>query len=96
MSEEDNAIYPSIDSSVFDLVVVGTGLPESIIAAAASIAGKTVLHVDSNSFYESHFCLSHWMTSPLFSMLRKPNRKPLFRTVRSSTEAAMSMGTKIM
>ncbi|KAI3866384.1 hypothetical protein MKX03_029640 [Papaver bracteatum] len=55
MSEEDNAIYPSIDPSVFDLIVVGTGLPESIIAAAASVAEKTVLHVDSNSFYGSHF-----------------------------------------
>ncbi|KAI3973247.1 hypothetical protein MKW92_001487 [Papaver armeniacum] len=55
MSEEENTIYPSIDPSVFDLIVVGTGLPESIIAAAASVAGKTVLHVDSNSFYGSHF-----------------------------------------
>ncbi|KAI3933891.1 hypothetical protein MKX01_028217 [Papaver californicum] len=55
MSEEENAIYPVIDPSVFDLIVVGTGLPESIIAAAASVAGKTVLHVDSNSFYGSHF-----------------------------------------
>ncbi|KAI3971878.1 hypothetical protein MKW92_042619 [Papaver armeniacum] len=55
MLEEVNAIYPSIDPSVFDLIVVGTGLPESIIAAAASVAGKTVLHVDSNSFYGSHF-----------------------------------------
>ncbi|KAI3963562.1 hypothetical protein MKW92_012428 [Papaver armeniacum] len=55
MFEEENAIYPSIDPSVFDLIVVGTGLPESIIAAAASVAGKTVLHVDSNSFYGNQF-----------------------------------------
>ncbi|RZC90148.1 hypothetical protein C5167_044777 [Papaver somniferum] len=55
MSEEENFSYPSIDPSVFDLIVVGTGLPESIIAAAASVAGKTVLHVDSNSFYGSSF-----------------------------------------
>ncbi|KAI3840515.1 hypothetical protein MKX03_008957 [Papaver bracteatum] len=55
MSEEESFIYPSIDPSVFDLIVVGTGLPESIIAAAASVAGKTVLHVDSNSFYGSGF-----------------------------------------
>ncbi|KAI3914722.1 hypothetical protein MKW98_001958 [Papaver atlanticum] len=44
MSEEDNAIYPSIDPSVFYLIVVGTGLSESIITAAASVAEKTVLH----------------------------------------------------
>lgn len=37
--------------SEFDLVVVGTGLSESIIAAAASRVGKTVLHVDENEYY---------------------------------------------
>ncbi|CAH0560562.1 unnamed protein product [Brassicogethes aeneus] len=35
----------------FDVVVVGTGIIESIISAAASRIGKTVLHVDSNNFY---------------------------------------------
>ncbi|CRK98236.1 CLUMA_CG011599, isoform A [Clunio marinus] len=37
--------------SEFDLVVVGTGFSESIIAAAASRVGKTVLHVDENDYY---------------------------------------------
>jgi Rab proteins geranylgeranyltransferase component A len=37
--------------SEFDLVVVGTGFGESIIAAAASRVGKTVLHVDENEYY---------------------------------------------
>lgn len=37
--------------SEFDLVVVGTGFPESVIAAAASRVGKSVLHVDENEFY---------------------------------------------
>lgn len=35
----------------FDLVVVGTGFSESIIAASASRIGKTVLHVDENEYY---------------------------------------------
>lgn len=35
----------------FDLIVVGTGLSESIVAAAASRIGKTVLHLDSNEYY---------------------------------------------
>lgn len=35
----------------FDLVVVGTGFSESIIAAAASRVGKTVLHIDENEYY---------------------------------------------
>lgn len=37
--------------SEFDLVVVGTGFSESVIAAAASRVGKTVLHVDENEYY---------------------------------------------
>lgn len=44
-----------IDPNHFDLVVYGSGLPESVIAAAASAAGKTVLHLDPNPFYGSHF-----------------------------------------
>ena len=35
----------------FDVVVVGTGLTESLVAAAAARAGKTVLHLDANPFY---------------------------------------------
>ncbi|ALC42722.1 Rep [Drosophila busckii] len=35
----------------FDLVVIGTGFPESCIAAAASRIGKTVLHIDPNDYY---------------------------------------------
>ncbi|KAL1505396.1 hypothetical protein ABEB36_004970 [Hypothenemus hampei] len=35
----------------FDLIVIGTGLIESILSAAASRIGKTVLHIDSNDYY---------------------------------------------
>ncbi|KAJ4954284.1 hypothetical protein NE237_011067 [Protea cynaroides] len=55
MADSENVSYPSIDPSTFDLIVVGTGLPESVIAAAASAAGKSVLHLDANPFYGSHF-----------------------------------------
>ncbi|KAF2893593.1 hypothetical protein ILUMI_12580 [Ignelater luminosus] len=37
--------------SEFDLIVVGTGMIESIVAAAASRIGKRVLHIDSNNYY---------------------------------------------
>ncbi|KAJ0703610.1 putative GDP dissociation inhibitor, FAD/NAD(P)-binding domain superfamily [Helianthus annuus] len=47
--------YPPIDPTNFDLIVIGTGLPESIIAAAASTAGKSVLHLDPNPHYGSHY-----------------------------------------
>ncbi|KAM7342398.1 rab escort protein [Cochliomyia hominivorax] len=35
----------------FDLIVIGTGFPESCVAAAASRIGKSVLHIDPNEYY---------------------------------------------
>lgn len=35
----------------FDVVIIGTGLPESILAAACSRSGQRVLHIDSRSYY---------------------------------------------
>ncbi|XVF18144.1 hypothetical protein REPUB_Repub10bG0187000 [Reevesia pubescens] len=52
---DDLPPYPPIDPTTFDLIVIGTGLPESIIAAAASTASKSVLHLDPHPFYGSHF-----------------------------------------
>ncbi|KAM9274161.1 rab proteins geranylgeranyltransferase component A 1 isoform 2-T4 [Morus bassanus] len=37
--------------SEFDVVVIGTGLPESIIAAACARSGQSVLHVDARNYY---------------------------------------------
>lgn len=47
------SIDESIDplSSPFDLLVVGTGALESVVAAAASRSGAKVVHVDGNPFY---------------------------------------------
>ncbi|CAA0831991.1 Rab escort protein [Striga hermonthica] len=52
--DDESPSFPPIEPSNFDLIVVGTGLPESILASAASAAGKTVLHLDPNPFYGSH------------------------------------------
>jgi len=52
---DESGSYPPIEPSNFDLIVVGTGLPESILAAAASAAGKSVLHLDPNPSYGSHY-----------------------------------------
>lgn len=35
----------------FDVIVIGTGMPECIIAAAAARVGKTVLHLERNGYY---------------------------------------------
>jgi len=37
--------------SEYDVIVIGTGMTESIVAAAASRIGKRVLHLDSNEYY---------------------------------------------
>ncbi|KAG5623185.1 hypothetical protein H5410_008403 [Solanum commersonii] len=52
---EETTSYPPVEPSNFDLIVVGTGLPEAILAAAASAAGKSVLHLDPNPSYGSHY-----------------------------------------
>ncbi|GMK58354.1 hypothetical protein CspeluHIS016_0503860 [Cutaneotrichosporon spelunceum] len=41
----------TLDSDVFDVVVLGTGLAQSIAAAALAKAGRTVLHLDPNEYY---------------------------------------------
>ncbi|AMD20570.1 HDL174Cp [Eremothecium sinecaudum] len=42
---------PETTPEKVDVVIVGTGLVESILAAALSWQGSSVLHVDSNSYY---------------------------------------------
>ncbi|KAL6850478.1 hypothetical protein ACP4OV_021105 [Aristida adscensionis] len=51
----DQQDYPAIEPTSFDVLICGTGLPESVLAAACAAAGKTVLHVDPNPFYGSLF-----------------------------------------
>lgn len=46
----------------FDVIVLGTGLTESIVAAACARAGKSVLHVDPNDYYGSDWA-SFWFTT---------------------------------
>lgn len=48
-----------------DLIIIGTGFQESVIAAAASRVGKIVLHIDENEFYGgfwSSFNLENFMS----------------------------------
>ncbi|KAK5809624.1 GDP dissociation inhibitor-domain-containing protein [Linnemannia elongata] len=41
----------SLDSTVFDAILLGTGFTQTIVAAALARAGKTVLHLDENDYY---------------------------------------------
>ncbi|CAH8356596.1 unnamed protein product [Eruca vesicaria subsp. sativa] len=49
--------YPPLDPTTYDLIIVGTGISESILSAAAasSSSNTSVLHLDPNPFYGSHF-----------------------------------------
>jgi len=50
----DTIWYSIMDTGLdshYDAIVIGTGLVESIVAAALAKGGKTVLHLDKNPFY---------------------------------------------
>lgn len=40
-----------LSQTEYDVVILGTGLPESILAASLALAGSRVLHLDPNGFY---------------------------------------------
>lgn len=53
----------------FDVIIIGTGLPESILAAACSRSGQRVLHVDSKSYYGGNWASFNF--SGLLSWLKE-------------------------
>ncbi|XP_048719765.1 rab proteins geranylgeranyltransferase component A 1 isoform X2 [Caretta caretta] len=59
--------------SEFDVVVIGTGLPESIIASACSRSGQRVLHVDSRSYYGGNW--ASFSFSGLLSWIKENQEK---------------------
>ncbi|CAF0907292.1 unnamed protein product [Brachionus calyciflorus] len=46
----------------YDIIIVGTGLTESILAGALARIGKSVLHIDRNQFYGGEFA-SHTLNN---------------------------------
>lgn len=89
--------YPTIDPTTFDLIVCGTGLPESLLAAAAASAAKSVLHVDPNPFYGSHFTslslasLSSFLELPSSSLDSSPLPYPPTAAEDSSSYEAVDL-----
>ncbi|XP_054372331.1 rab proteins geranylgeranyltransferase component A 1 isoform X2 [Molothrus ater] len=57
----------------FDVVVVGTGLPESIIAAACARSGQRVLHVDPRNYYGGNW--ASFSFSGLLSWIKENQQK---------------------
>ena len=56
-------------SDHYDVLVLGTGVRESVLSAALSRAGKRVLHVDPHTYYGNEWAsltlseLSQWALS---------------------------------
>ncbi|KAI0162187.1 GDP dissociation inhibitor [Xylariaceae sp. FL1272] len=44
----------SLDEKTWDVIICGTGLPQSLLALALSRSSKRVLHLDANDFYGEH------------------------------------------
>ncbi|NXM33448.1 RAE2 geranylgeranyltransferase, partial [Oxyruncus cristatus] len=59
--------------SEFEVVVLGTGLPESIVAAACARSGQRVLHVDSRNYYGGNW--ASFSFSGLLSWIKENQQK---------------------
>ncbi|EQC24878.1 hypothetical protein SDRG_17231 [Saprolegnia diclina VS20] len=63
----DDALF----ETEYDVVIVGTGIVESIVAGALARAGQKVLHLDTNDYYGSNFAslnfdqFNAWMDAPM-------------------------------
>uniref|UniRef100_A0A8I5N8W4 Rab proteins geranylgeranyltransferase component A n=1 Tax=Papio anubis TaxID=9555 RepID=A0A8I5N8W4_PAPAN len=85
--------------SEFDVIVIGTGLPESIIAAACSRSGRRVLHVDSRSYYGGNW--ASFSFSGLLSWLKEhqensdiENDSPVWQDQILENEEAIALSRK--
>ncbi|XP_025065749.1 rab proteins geranylgeranyltransferase component A 1 isoform X4 [Alligator sinensis] len=85
--------------SEFDVAVIGTGLPESIIAAACSRSGQRVLHVDLRSYYGGNW--ASFSFSGLLSWIKEKQEKTEvseesedWRKLILETEEAISLSKK--
>ncbi|XP_036860707.1 rab proteins geranylgeranyltransferase component A 1 isoform X2 [Manis javanica] len=84
--------------SEFDVIVIGTGLPESIFAAACSRSGQRVLHVDS-SYYGGNW--ASFSFSGLLSWLKEyqensdiVKESPVWQEQILENEEAISLSRK--
>ncbi|KAM6217441.1 rab proteins geranylgeranyltransferase component A 2 [Rhynchocyon petersi] len=86
--------------SDFDVLIIGTGLPESIVAAACSRSGQRVLHVDSRSYYGGNW--ASFSFSGLLSWLKEHQQicvdgeesTPAWQDLLHETEDAITLCKK--
>jgi len=65
-----------LEQANFDVIVVGTGLTESLVAGALARNGKTVLHLDKNDFYGNYF--SSFNLQGFHSLMQKEKQQRSF------------------
>ncbi|EGX53971.1 hypothetical protein AOL_s00004g630 [Orbilia oligospora ATCC 24927] len=71
----------ALDQTVWDAVIAGTGLRESLLAAALARAGKKVLHLDQNPYYGEEYAalsldeLEAWTQNVKLSHIRSVQYK---------------------
>lgn len=83
MNERSAVLNPDMDlPDHFDVVVLGTGLTESIISAAASRAGKTVLHLDSRDYYGSEWTSLNFRQVEEWIRAESDDRGSLFSNIQ--------------
>ncbi|KAG2179963.1 hypothetical protein INT43_003750 [Umbelopsis isabellina] len=58
----------SLEQTEFDYIVLGTGLIESILAAAIAKSGRSVLHIDESNYYGGK-----WASHSFSDLLAWPN-----------------------
>ncbi|XP_005372577.2 rab proteins geranylgeranyltransferase component A 2 [Microtus ochrogaster] len=84
----------------FDVIIVGTGLPESILAAACSRSGQRVLHVDSRSYYGGNWAsfsftgLLSWLKDCQQSHDSEEDMTASWQDLIHDTEEAVALGRK--
>jgi RAB protein geranylgeranyltransferase component A len=58
--------------SEFDVIVIGTGLAESVVSAAVARNGHTVLHIDPRDYYGGKWATLAWDAWSSGSWSQKP------------------------
>ncbi|XP_012877240.1 PREDICTED: rab proteins geranylgeranyltransferase component A 2 [Dipodomys ordii] len=84
----------------FDVVIIGTGLPESILAAACSRSGQRVLHIDSRSYYGGNWAsfsfpgLLSWLEELQQNSDTEEETIAAWQNLMEDTEEAISLQKK--
>ncbi|KAJ1983621.1 hypothetical protein H4R34_001169 [Dimargaris verticillata] len=88
-------LLAGLDETVYDCIVLGTGLTESIVAGALARSGRRVLHLDTNDYYGADWAcfdlsgLCNWYFAHQATIGNKfPSADPTRRGVRVSPMAS--------